>query len=356
MAAGALTLQPAFGQGTLQTPASMDVAAPPAVRITGKVVLEDKSAPPAPVLIERVCQGMGHPEGTTDLKGSFGVDLGHDIIRDPYAIHIQPGVETGGLGVGSEADQPFMGCAIRFSLPGYRADMVSMSSARPLGHPYLGTIVLHFVAKVDGYLISPTSLQAPKDAKKSFDKAQEVTRKNKQAEALQNYQKAVQIYPQYAAAWYEMGRLQAAAQKVDDAKQSFNTAIKADPKYLSPYLQLSSLAEASENWPDLADITGRLIALDSVDYPEAYFYGSLSNYHTRKFDVAEKFARDGLKADVDHHFPQTYRLLASILVARSQTAAAVEQLETYLKLFPRADDVAAVQGDLLLLRASLPKK
>jgi hypothetical protein len=356
IAAAGLALHPAFGQGTLATPASMDVAPPPPVRITGKVVLEDKSAPPAPVLIERVCQGMGHPEGTTDAKGNIAVDLGHDIIRDPYAIHIQPGVETGGLGVGMEADQPFMDCAIRFSLPGYRSDMVSVAIAKPVGHPYLGTIVLHFVAKVDGHLISPTSLEAPKDAKKAFDKAQEVTRKNKQAEALQNYQKAVQVYPQYAAAWYEMGRLQAAAKKVDDAKQSFNAAIKADPKYLSPYLQLSSLAEASENWPDLAEITGRLIALDPIDYPEAYFYGALSNYRTHKLDMAEKFARDGLKVDVDHHFPQTYQLLASILVARNQTAAAVEQLETYLKLFPRADDVVTVQGNLVLLRNSLPKK
>ncbi|MGD0870346.1 MAG: tetratricopeptide repeat protein [Bryobacteraceae bacterium] len=352
MAAAGLALQPAFGQGTLATPASMDVAAPPPVRITGKIVLEDKSPPPAPVLIERVCQGMGHPEGITDAKGNIAVDLGHDIIRDPYAIHIQPGVDL----PPAEENRPFMDCAIRFSLPGYRTDMVSMSTATPVGHPYLGTIVLHFVGKVDGYLISPTSLDAPKDARKAFDKAQEVTRKNKQAEALQNYQKAVQIYPQYAAAWYELGRLQSAAHKVDDAKQSFNTAMKADPKYLSPYLQLSSLAESSENWPDLADVTGRLIALDPIDYPEAYFYGALSNYRTHKLDVAEKFARDGLKVDVDHHFPQTYQLLASILVARNQTAAAVEQLETYLKLFPRADDVVTVQGNLVLLRNSLHKK
>jgi hypothetical protein len=355
-AAGLMTLPQAFGQGTLQTPASMDVAAPPPVRITGKVVLEDKSVPPAPVVIARVCDGMEHTEGTTDLKGSFGVDLGHDIIRDPYAIHIQPGVETGGLGMGMDADQPFMNCAIRFSLPGYRADMVSMSTAKPVGHPYLGIIVLHFVGKVDGYLISPTSLEAPKDAKKAFDHAQDVTRKNKQAEALQSYQKAVQIYPQYAAAWYEMGRLQGAKNKIDDAKQDFNAAIKADPKYMPPYLQLASLAEANEAWPELADITGRLIALDPIDYPEAYFYGALSNYRTKKLDVAEKFARDGLKGDVDHHFPQTYQLLASILVARNQNAAAVEQLETYLKMFPRADDAVAVQANLMLLKNSLPKK
>ena len=358
IAAAGMALQPAFGQAggnagnRPAVPASMDTAAPPPVRITGKVVLEDKSAPPAPVLIERVCQGMGHPEGTTDAKGNIAIDLGHDIIRDPYAIHIQPGVDL----APEEEAHPFMDCAIRFSLPGYRADMVSMSTARPVGHPYLGTIVLHFAGKVDGYLISSTSLEAPKDAKKAFDKAQEVTRKNKQAEALQNYQKAVQIFPQYAAAWYEMGRLQAAAKKVDDAKQSFNAAIKADAKYLSPYLQLAALAESSENWPDLADVSARLIALDPVDYPEAYFYGALSNYRTRKMDVAERFARDGLKVDLDHHFPQTYQLLASILVARNQPAAAVEQLETYVNLFPRADDIVTVQANLVQLRASLPKK
>jgi hypothetical protein len=73
-------------------------------------------------------------------------------------------------------------------------------------------------------------------------------------------------------------------------------------------------------------------------------------------DVAEKFARDGLKVDLDHHFPQTYQLLASILVARNQPAAAVEQLETYVNLFPRADDIVTVQANLVQLRASLPKK
>jgi len=49
-------------------------------------------------------------------------------------------------------------------------------------------------------------------------------------------------------------------------------------------------------------------------------------------------------------------LLASILVARNQPAAAVEQLETYLKLFPRAEDIVTVQANLVLLRKSLPKK
>jgi len=323
---------------------------PPPVRVTGKVTLEDKSAPPAPALIERLCSGLTHPEGPTDLKGSFAVDLGHDIIQDPYAIHAQPGVDM----APTEGEHPFSDCLIIASLPGYRSDMIPMANAKPEGHPYLGTIVLHFVGKVDGYLISPTSIEAPKDAKKEFDKAQELIRKNKQADAVLSYQKAVKIYPNYAAAWFELGRLMGSAQKMDEARQAFNAAVKADPKYLSPYLQLSALAYNSQDWPTLAEASDKLLALDSFDYPQGYYYSAVADYFTGKYKEAEQRGRESLKADTDHHFPQTHQLLASILVKLNQPAAAVTELEAYLKAEPRAEDTVTVQGQIAQLKATLP--
>lgn len=349
-----LLLAAAFGQTGGGTPpaimGSMAAPPPPPLRVTGKVALEDKSAPPSPAVIERLCNGLPHPEGTTDLKGNFAVDLGHDIIKDPYSIHVQPGVDM----PPTEADRPFNDCLIIASLPGYRSDMVPLADAKPEGHPYLGTIVLHFVGKVDGHLISPTSLEAPKDAKKEFDKAQEVVRKNKQAEAIQGYQKAVKAYPDYAAAWFELGRLQAAAKNVPAAKESFNAALKADPKFLSPYLQLSALAYDGHDWPALADTSEKLLALDAFDYPQAYYYSAVSNYFTGKYKEAETRANESLKADTEHHFPETYELMASILVKLNRPADAVTQLETYLKLYPRADDAMQVQGQVAQLKASLP--
>jgi Tfp pilus assembly protein PilF len=342
-----------FGQAGGTPPAIMgSMAAPPPapVRITGKVALEDKSAPPAPAVIERLCGGLPHPEGTTDLKGNFAVDLGHDIIHDPYSIHIQPGIDM----PPNEGDHPFNDCLIRASLPGYRSDLVPMARAKPDGHPYLGTLVLHFAGKVDGYLISPTSLTAPKDARKEFDKAQEATRRNKQAEAIQYYEKAVKAYPGYAAAWFEMGRLQAAAHNVDEAKKSFDAAVKADPKYLSPYLQLSALAYDNKDWPALAEVSERLLAVDAFDYPESYSYSAVASYFTGKYEEAGKRARQSLQADAEHHFPETHELMASILVKLNQPAAALEQLETYLKRYPSADDVITVQAQIAQLKQSLP--
>jgi TolA-binding protein len=344
----------AFGQTGVgvnpPTMGSMSQPPPPPVRITGKVALEDKSVPPAPALIQRLCNGLPHPEGTTDLKGNFAVDLGHDIIHDPYAIHVQPGVDM----PPAEGDHPFNDCLIIARLPGYRSDMVPMANAKPEGHPYLGTIVLHFEGKVDGYLISPTSLEAPKDAKKEFDKAQDLTRKNKQADAIAGYQKAVKLYPSYAAAWFELGRLLGSAQKMDEAKQAFNASVKADPKYLSPYLQLAALAYNNKDWPALAEVSEKLLALDSFDYPQAFYYSAVSEYFTGKYKEAEQRGRDSLKADTEHHFPETYELMASILVKLNQPGAAAEQLETYLKLFPKADDSLTVQSQIAQLKASLP--
>jgi predicted Zn-dependent protease len=354
LAAGCVLLQPAFGQtGSGVQPAIMGSMAgpPPApVRITGKVALEDKTPPPSPALIERLCSGLPHPEGTTDLKGNFAVDLGHDVIQDPYAIHAQPGVDM----PPDEGTHPFNDCLIRASLPGYRSDLIPMANAKPDGHPYLGTIVLHFIGKVDGYVISPTSVEAPKDAKKEFDKAQEVIRKKKDAEALQDYQKAVKIYPNYAAAWFEMGRLQGGAKQVDAAKESFNASIKADPKYLPPYLALAGMAYTNQDWPALAEVSEKLLVLDAFDYPQAYYYAAVANYKTGKYPEAEKRGRESLKADTEHHFPETYELMASILVKLKQPAAALEQLETYLKLFPKSDDAISVQGMIQQLKDSLP--
>lgn len=352
--AGSMLLAPAFGQSGGGTPpavmGSMAAPPPPPVRVSGKVMLEDKSAPPAPALIERLCSGLPHPEGTTDLKGNFAVDLGHDIIKDPYAIHVQPGIDM----PPSEGDKPFNDCLIRASLPGYRSDLIPMAGAKPEGHPFLGTLVLHYIGKVDGYLISPTSLEAPKDAKKEFDKAQEVTRKNKQPDAIAAYQKAVKIYPDYATAWFELGRLQAAAQKMDDAKASFNAAVKADPKYLSPYLQLSALAYNNQDWPSLAEVSEKLVALDAYDYPQAYFYSAVANFFTGKYKEAEQRGRDSLKADTEHHFPETYELMASIYVKLNRPADALEQLETYAKLYPKAMDIITVQGQMAQLKQSIP--
>src|SRR5712691_931793 len=47
--------------------------------LSGKVVLQDGTAPQEPVVIERVCNGVPRQEGYTDSKGRFSFQLGQNM-------------------------------------------------------------------------------------------------------------------------------------------------------------------------------------------------------------------------------------------------------------------------------------
>jgi hypothetical protein len=52
--------------------------------LSGRVMLEDGTAPTGQVVIETVCNGIGHSEGYTDSKGYFRIELGgrNGMIHD----------------------------------------------------------------------------------------------------------------------------------------------------------------------------------------------------------------------------------------------------------------------------------
>jgi len=72
----------------------------------------------------------------------------------------------------------------------------------------VGRLVLHRLGQVEGLTISATSAMAPKDAQKAFEKGRDKAAKQKWDEARPFFEKAVQIYPKYAVAWFELGSIQ----------------------------------------------------------------------------------------------------------------------------------------------------
>jgi lipoprotein NlpI len=339
---------------TPNTPQNMPVPVP----ITGRVMVDDGGPPPETAVIERVCNGVSRAEGYTDHKGYFSIDLGMDreVMQDA-SMSGKPFDDTGmrlsgqtqtstGMGGSAMSDQRYMNCDLRANLPGYRSQMVSLINHRAMDNPDVGTIFLHRLGNAEGRLISAISLAAPKEARRAFEKGSDLAKKQKLDDAMKNYQKAVDVYPKYSAAWFELGKLQAAKGQTDAAHQSFDAAVEADPKYLNPYLELSRLALGAKNWRELADVTGRAVKLDPFDYPQQFFFNSVANYYLQNMDAAEKSAREAEKLDAQHHYPQVSHLLGVILAQRQDYTAAADEMRTYLKFAPDAEDAATVRGQL----------
>jgi tetratricopeptide (TPR) repeat protein len=244
------------------------------------------------------------------------------------------------------AGQALAGCELRASLAGFRSDVVNLGGRRLFDNPDVGTIILHRRANVEGTTISMTTLQAPKDARKAYDKGREALRKGNIADAQREFEKAVSAYPHFAAAWYELGLIYEKANDPGEARKYYAQAITSDAKLVTPYLHLAQLAVREQKWQEAADTSGRAIKLDPFDFPDAFFYNAVANYKLRRLDDAEASARQTQKLDAGHRWPTADRVLGAILYEKKDYAGAAEQLRNYLTWVPDATDAGEVKAQL----------
>lgn len=307
------------------------------IYLTGKVMLDDGTPPVSPVAIECVCNGAPRVQGYTDQKGRFNFQIGQKA-------RVMSDASEDSSGMPGTAQ--LTNCDLRAVVAGFRSDSVPLEGRRLVDDSNVGTILLHRLANVEGTAISLTSLQAPKEARRAFDKALQDRRRNKPAEAAQELRKAVDIYPQYAAAWYELGRIEEQGADIAQARKSFASAIAADGKFISPYLSMAELEAKAEDWAELANYTSTLLRLDAVDYPAAYFYDATAHLNLGQIDTAEKSARAGEKLDTAHQYPKLERVLAMTLERKKDYAGAAAHLRSYLMLAPNAEDAAQIKKEL----------
>jgi Tfp pilus assembly protein PilF len=336
------------------------------IYLTGRVAIDDGSALPGPVTIERVCNGATHTEGYTDLKGTFGIQFGNEagVFQDAadspsrssttgMATGMGMGSASGGAlgsgsnsGMGGSQDRMLTNCELRAKLPGFRSQSIILAGRRPMDDPDLGTILMHREAPGEGSTVSVTTLNAPKAARKAFEKGQELLKKNKPADAREEFEKAVQIDQSFAAAWCELGRLQVWAGDTDMARGSFRVAIKSDPKFVNPYLELSMLSLNDKKWLETSDLTDQVLKLDPFDYPQAYLYNAAAKYNMKEVDAAEKSIQEADRLDTRHQYPEVAHLYGAVIQYKKDYAGAVLQYRAYLKMAPDAEDAPTVRKQL----------
>jgi tetratricopeptide (TPR) repeat protein len=338
----------------INTPFPSDQNQP--IFITGKVVLDDGTPLTESVVIERVCNGNPRPEAHTDGKGRFSFQLGQNRevfvdLSEASDVNVRGRSDPNSLGGIRATD--LIGCELRAVLPGYRSDAVSLFNHRYLDNPDVGTIVLHRIANVEGLTTSAISARAPKEARKAYEKGLEAARKNKSDEALKQFEKAVAVYPQYASAWFELGKVHEKENRVADARKAYAQSLAADSKYINPYERLYMLAFKDANWQEVADTTSRVIHLNPYDFPGAYYFNGVANLQLDKLDLAEKSAREAVNMDKAHRNPKTSYVLGLILARRGDLNESAQFLRAYIDAAPTAPDVELVRKQLVQVESAL---
>jgi tetratricopeptide (TPR) repeat protein len=301
--------------------------------LSGKVVLSDGTPPPEAVMIERVCNSNVHTEGFTDSKGRFSINLGSNAnaaFEDASSSSEDPLNPRNNPQGGTITQRALMNCELRASLAGFRSDTVSLMNRRRMDNPDVGTIILHRLANVEGLTISATTGMAPKDAKKAFDKGKEALQKGKPDDAAKHLEKAVEIYPKFAVAWNELGRLRLSLGQRLEARTAFEGAIQADSHFVSPYEGVAQIAALDKKWKEVAEVTDRALRMNP-DLPLAQYLNAVANLDLHNFDAAQRSADALVKMNAGQSNPRAYHVIGLIKAQHGDYEAAVTNLQKFIE-------------------------
>ncbi|HKD44440.1 MAG TPA: tetratricopeptide repeat protein [Candidatus Angelobacter sp.] len=319
--------------------------------ISGKVTLDEGAPLSEPAAIERLCHGTVKREGYTDVRGQFAIQLGQNVELSDASEPAGDAQQTTSAGlpiVGAApvsnsmtrnvdaARRQLSGCQLRAVLPGFQSSTVLIV---PDGNSWkleVGTITLTRIENSQGTTISLTTLSAPDEARHAYQKAQKEILEQKYSSAEKYLTTAVEAYPRFAAAWTLLGEIHRGNNQIALARDNFNQAIAADPEFVNPYFGLAMLAFNGKDWEETIRYTDQVIRLNSSAFPLAHLYNASANFSLARMDAAEKSIRRFQVLDSEHRQPYSFLLYAQILGSRRDYDRAIEKLEEYLRLAPKA--------------------
>ena len=311
------------------------------ILLTGRLVLPDGTPPDELIPLSLECPGDS-PRGsvaedrrtTADTQGEFRfrLQLTFGVTKD------------------FETMNKFSACTIVVSLPGFEVVRSNLRRLDLRMGADVGQLILKPLGQGEASIISVNSMNAPEPARRDLIKGRQELAAGRLESAQRRFEKAVERYPDYATAWFDLGRLQATNGEKGKAAESFRHAIGADAKFISPRIQLALLAATDLRWEEAEASSGSVIKMAPAGYPGMYLVHAIACFNLKKMDDAEKSARAGLDQDTARQFPKLASILGNVLERRGDRAGAAEALRLYLERAPQAPDADKVRARLQALR------
>jgi tetratricopeptide (TPR) repeat protein len=296
----------------------------------GKVQVQGGVLPWDPIPVIVTCNGKTSFNTQTDPKGSFKIQA---AVKSSEVAAQAPGDDK------KPTPSQLIGCEVHAVLEGFTSTPLTIGNGSIMDNPDLGTINMRIDERATGSAISATTSSAPKDALKNFDKAKSEAIENHPDSAQHDLEKAVKVDPQFAEAWYQLGKIEEPT-KPDDALAAYAKATTADPDFAPPYQHIAAIAATEKKWQTVVDATEHALKLNPAGTAQLWYFNAVGNYNLGHAEVAETSAKTSLAMDPSHVAPNTEQLLAVMLAARGDYPGALDHLRnclTYTPPGPSAD-------------------
>jgi tetratricopeptide (TPR) repeat protein len=202
-------------------------------------------------------------------------------------------------------------------------------------------------------LVSVNTLKAPAKALEYFEKGQKQLFKDKPdaKKAAKEFEKAVEAYPEFSAAWNLLAEARIQRQDLEGARVALQKAIDTDPGFVTPSVTLSSLELEEGDFE--AAIRSSKRALEIVpDMGEPLYYQGTAYAKLGDMENARLALEKVAQGPEETGFPKCHYILGVIYANAGDLQKAVAHCNRYLELEPESDAAAAVRKQLDAWRAS----
>ena len=203
-----------------------------------------------------------------------------------------------------------------------------------------------------GGMISTSDFNVPDKARKEMDKATEAMDKGDFTTATQRLEKAIQIYPEYARAWNNLGVIRMKGGDRDGAKAAWERAIATDDKLSQAFLNLARISIGDKQPQEAEKLILKALAPDPGNLT-ALLLLSTTQALNGEWAEALTTARKVHTAPDHQHFTDAHRIAAEALLQLHQPQEALIEYETYLKEDPANPHADQVRETMTRIQARL---
>ena len=195
--------------------------------------------------------------------------------------------------------------------------------------------------------VSTRELSIPEAARREYREAQKGLAHRDVPAAVAHLERAVELAPQFSAAWNTLGTIAYQSRQYSRAEQCFRKALDRNTDSFEPLVNLGG-ALLTEGKIHEAFSYNLLAVLTRPKDALANSQLGLNYFAEDKLDLAQKYLEIAERIDPGHFsYPQI--TLAEIHLRRHQPAAAVREFRDFLQRHPDAPQAARVQSLLTKL-------
>ena len=180
--------------------------------------------------------------------------------------------------------------------------------------------------------VSARQLSIPDKAIHEYEEAQKDLARHDPDAATRHLERAVELAPQFATAWNNLGTIAYQTQKYTRAEECFRTALEQDPSAYEPLVNLGGVLINLRKLEEAYDFNLHAVLTRPNDALANAQLG-MTYFGLNTMDLAEKYLRRASQID-PAHFSHPQLFLAEIHLRQGDTRAAAADLEEFLKYHP----------------------